>query len=97
MRRGKRRSVADWLDRAFGRIVVAVAILGYIIATQGRLLLELIAALAVVLVVWLVRKWHWRSGRKERAAALERIKMRFGGLRMKKTRKKKVHILGVIR
>lgn len=85
---GNPRSVADWLDKAFGRIVVAGAIVGYFIATKGRLALELIAALVAVLVVWLIRKWRWRSGKKERAAELERIKTRFGGLRMKKAQKK---------
>ena len=89
MKREKPISVADWLDKAFGRIVAAGAIVGYAIATQGRLVLELVAALAVVLAVRLIRKWRWRCGRKERAAELERIKARFGGLRMKKTRKKK--------
>ena len=89
MKRGKTRSVADWLDKAFGRIVVAGAIVGYLIATQGRMALELIAALVVFLAAWLIRKWRWRSGRKARAAELERIKTRFGGLRMKKMRKKK--------
>jgi hypothetical protein len=36
---GNPRSVADWLDKAFGRIVVAGAVVGYFIvadATGGR-------------------------------------------------------------
>ena len=79
-------TVAEFMDKWFGRIVVVSVIVGYLVATLGRMVLELLAGIAIFVVVWLFRKWRWRLNRKTRASQLEGIKDRFAGVRMKKAK-----------
>lgn len=83
------RSFADWMDKAFGRMVVVGALVCYVFATLMRMVPELLGGLVLVLVVCLYRKMEWRLGRKDRAARLEDYKRRFEGMRMKKGKRRK--------
>jgi len=88
-RKGNERkpmSVAEFMDKWFGRIVVVSVIVGYLVATLGRMVLELLGGIAIFVAVWLFRKWRWRLDRKNRASQLVGIKGRFAGLRMKKAK-----------
>ena len=78
--------VAEFMDKWLGRIVVASLIVGYMVATLGRMALELLGGIAIFVAVWLFRKCKWRFDRKNRASRQAEMKRRYAGLRMKKAK-----------